>query len=106
MGITGMDLPVYEWLKAEEYERWVCPHMRALLGELEQHGNGIRAVGLVNYKSPEAIIFLKAPLLESVCEAAVRVHAALQLGYNGLGHLHVVACNEHYVSARFSEQPA
>jgi len=101
-----MYLPVYQWLKVEEYERWICPHMRMLLGELEKHDNGIKAVGLVNYKSPDAVIFLKLPLQGSVCEALVRAHAALQLEYNGLGHLHVAACSEHYVSARFSELPA
>jgi hypothetical protein len=100
-----MDIPIHEWLNEREYARWICPHMSTFLTVLENHGNGIKAVGLANYRTPEAVVFLKLPLLETVVAAAAR-DTALKLRYDGIGQLHAVACPEHYVSARFAERPA
>lgn len=98
LGIKTMELHVYEWLKQEEYARWVCPHMTQLLGELARHGNTIKAVGLVNPKSPEAVIFVADPLPESDIKSVVSASPKLQLVHNGIGKLHGVSCSEHYVT--------
>lgn len=97
-----MDLPIYQWLRTEEYARWVCPHMERLLTELAKRGCIIQAVGLVNYKAPEAVVFLSGSLPEHIAAGVAKVNPTLQLHHNGMGGLHSVECAEHYVSARCS----
>lgn len=101
-----MHLPIYQWLTEDEYPQWVCPHMHALLEELKKHGNGIKTAGLVNYRSPEAVLFLRSPLLEVAVKEFLAAEPALRLEHNGIGQLHSVQCSEHYVSIQFSEVPA
>ena len=85
-----MDLPIYQWLRTEEYAFWVCPHMEHLLTELAKHGSIVQAVGLVNYKAPEAVVFLSGSLPEHVASCVAKVNPALQLHHNGMGALHSV----------------
>jgi len=100
-----MDIRVHEWLKTEEYSRWVCPHMVALLRKLEIKGNRIAAVGLANYKSPEAVIFVTQPFPELLVKQAIEAIPVLEPIYNGIGKLHAVSCATHYVSMRYSAKP-
>lgn len=101
-----MDVRVHEWLKPEAYSHWVCPHMETLLGKLKAGGNQIAAVGLANYRSPEAIIFVSQPVLESVAKEVAAVSPTLQMSFDGLGNLDDVSCTEHFVSMRHSGRPA
>ena len=101
-----MDLPIYQWLSTEEYARWVCPHMKHLLAELAKHGSIIQAVGLVNYKAPEAVVLLSGSLPEHIAAGVAKANPALQLHHNGMGVLHSVECAEHYVIARCSPEQA
>jgi hypothetical protein len=101
-----MDLPIYQWLRNEEYGRWVCPHLGRLLAEVAEHGTVIQAVGLVNYKAPEAVVFLSGPFPEQVAISAAKANPTLQLCRNGVGELHSIQCAEHYVSVRCSPEQA
>jgi hypothetical protein len=94
-------MKVYEWLDEAQSKRWVCPHMEALLTELAQSGNSIRAVGLVNYRSPEAIVFASQPLQESVVESAIIRTPLLSIARDGLGRIAQVTCATHPVSLQF-----
>lgn len=101
-----MDLPIYQWLRTEEYPRWVCPHMEHLLAELAKHGSIVQAVGLVNYKAPEAVVLLSGSLSEYIAASVAKANPTLQLHHNGIGTLHSVECTEHYVSARCASEQA
>lgn len=97
-----MDTPIHEWLKQDQYSRWVCADMQALIDELAAHGNVVRAVGLANIKCPEAVVLLSHRLNEQLVKTVASAHPCLQLHYNGIGELYSVICPEHYVYARFS----
>jgi hypothetical protein len=105
LGIKTMDIPVHEWVKTEEYSRWVCPHMVALLSTLESRGHRIAAIGLANHKAPEAVIFVTRPLSDALVKQAIEASPALEPIYNGIGKLHAVSCAAHYVSMRYSDTP-
>ena len=97
----GPMMKIYEWLDAEQSKRWVCEHIEALAAKLTRAGNSFRAVGLVNYRSPEAVVFVSQPLRESDLAAALAPE--LVLVQNGIGQVDRVACAVHPVTLRFAE---
>ena len=99
------DIHVHEWLSKGQYSRWICPHMRVLLDALAQHGCGIKAIGLVNYRNPGAIIFVEQSLHEPTVRVIVEADPALKFEYSGIGALHAVYCSEHDVTVRYARQP-
>lgn len=100
-----MDIQVHEWLSKDEYWRWICPHIRVFLDELAKRGSGIKAVGLANYRAPDAVIFVEQPLHEPTVKAVVDADPALKIERNGIGQLYAVCCREHPVTVRHSKQP-
>ena len=99
-----MDLPIYQWLSPEQYASRTCPHMEYLLAELAKDGNSIRKVGLQNPKLGEVVVIVTKPLSEPIAVAASASNPSLHLHYNGIGRLHTVFCEEHYISVRCTRE--
>jgi hypothetical protein len=98
-----MEMKVYCWLGDNEREKWICSHLKKLINELESHNNHVKAVGLVNYRSPEAVVFMSQPLKENCVLPSIQNISQLQADYNGAGELSVVTCVNDYVCLKYSE---
>ena len=93
-----MEFEVYRWLDESERRQWICAHVSALVAHLNKiSGNSIKAVGLVNYRSPSAIVFLEEPLKEDQTLQFVGSHPGLKPVFDGMNRFVAVRCEEHLV---------
>jgi len=93
-----MEIKVHRWLDDSERRQWICPHVSALVAHLSKvGGNSIKAVGLVNYRSPSAIVFLDQSLIEDEVLRFVDAHPGLKPVFDGMNRLFAIRCDEHFV---------
>jgi len=93
-----MEFKVHQWLDESQRRQWVCTHISDLVAHLAKvGGNSVKAVGLVNYRSPSAVVFLEKPLQEDETLPFVRSHSELKPVFDGMNHLCAVRCEEHFV---------
>lgn len=52
---------IYRWLPQEQWQKWICSDIEALLVLLAKQDVSILAVGEENYKSPSGVIYTNKP---------------------------------------------
>jgi hypothetical protein len=93
-----MEIKVHEWLNESDQSRWVCIHVMEFLAHLKQVGGNLaKNVGLVNYRSPSAVVFVEKPIQEHDTLEFVRSHPPLKPIFNGINRLSGIRCEEHFV---------
>ncbi|HWV15566.1 MAG TPA: hypothetical protein VN030_09035 [Cellvibrio sp.] len=89
---------VYQWIDANQASDWKCKHIQKAIEFLEDRGNSIQKMGLVNYRSPEAFFFLGKPINTEELELLMQAGESLSFRRNKLTEVLAVACEKDYVT--------